>query len=544
MIVARINGIEYDAETEFSIKEKTGNKTSSSIRVRVDEQPTPKAGDIIEIVADGTRLFYGVCGIPKSPKYTSIYQPRIYEIECENANAILSNRVVNMAAQNQTITQIVSGLYAEYIAAEGIALGEISDIPVVMQYYTASDMTLRDVLDELASQVSAIWQVTSDKRFIFLVRDEFPLFPDTITSDYLFGAELQHKTTDYTMRTVQIISGATDTTDPQTETLTYDGEQKVFTVTFPIKNKPTLYVNGTIVPSDLVGISGIDDGQDKVFTFTSGSQNISYKENSDYLKQGDAVRVDYVGTFNIRVVSQNAEKIAEIAQKTGTSGIIENVLLAKSITNTNDAMNTASALLQEFSAERGEVSFWIPSAWLYQNGHTLDDVYVYTKMRFEMPEIGIVGDFVITERTLQPFGHDLSTNTRRNLKVSLRLVDRDLLQSYGQIFSSLQKGIQQLSIRGDEVVVDAYAMQETMQASETVAFSADNAYCPVASNVPVNGSLFAPCDFGNNVYPMQAIYVGPKAPHFPVSTSAIQDGGIFTPNNFGNDVYPMEDVAL
>ena len=52
MIVAKINGMEYDAETEFSIKEKTGNKTSSSIRVRVDGQPTPKAGDIIEIIAE------------------------------------------------------------------------------------------------------------------------------------------------------------------------------------------------------------------------------------------------------------------------------------------------------------------------------------------------------------------------------------------------------------------------------------------------------------------------------------------------------------
>lgn len=543
MIAAKINGIEYDAETEFSIKEKTGNKTSSSIRVRVDEQPTPKAGDIIEIIADGTRLFYGVCGIPKSPKYTSIYQPRIYEIECENANAILSNRVVNMAAQNQTITQIVEGLYTEYIAAEGIALGEISDIPVVMQYYTASDMTLRDVLDELASQVAAIWQVTSDKRFIFLVRNEFPLFPDTITGDYLFGAELQHKTTDYTMRTVQIISGATDTTDPQTETLTYDGEQKVFTVTFPIKNKPTIYVNGIVVPSDLVGISGIDDGQDKVFTFTSGSQNISYKENSDYLQQGDAVRVDYVGTFNIRVVSQNAEKIAEIAQKTGTSGIIENVLLAKSITNTNDAMNTASALLQEFSAERGEVAFWIPSSWLYKNGYTLDDVYVYTKMRFDMPEIGIAGDFVITERTLQPFSHDLSVNTRQNLKVSLKLVDRDLLQSYGQIFSSLQKGIQQLSIRGDEVVLDAYTIQEKEQESESISIQTDNAYCPVLNATVENGSMFSPCDLGNPVYPMNAEHVEPKSPNYPVSYASVENGVLFTPGNFCNDVYPAEDLV-
>ena len=43
---------------------------------------------------------------------------------------------------------------------------------------------------------------------------------------------------------------------------------------------------------------------------------------------------------------------------------------------------------------------------------------------------------------------------------------------------------------------------------------------------------------------MQAIYVGPKAPHFPIATSMIQDGGVFTPNNFGNDVYPVSYTHL
>ena len=55
---ALINGIEYDAQINFSISEQTGNKTSSDISVVVNNQPFPVSGDIIELKDDNENTIF------------------------------------------------------------------------------------------------------------------------------------------------------------------------------------------------------------------------------------------------------------------------------------------------------------------------------------------------------------------------------------------------------------------------------------------------------------------------------------------------------
>ena len=118
MLTAYINGTAYQAERDFYISEQSGNKTSSEIAVLVEDQPIPVSGDIIELKDGTTTLFWGTCGIPKSPKYSTGLEQNIYRITCGNANSILANRIVNVAYQNYTVTQIVNDLYTNYISQE------------------------------------------------------------------------------------------------------------------------------------------------------------------------------------------------------------------------------------------------------------------------------------------------------------------------------------------------------------------------------------------------------------------------------------------
>ena len=67
-------------------------------------------------------------------------------------------------------------------------------------------MCIRDS-NELADLVGAVWRVDNQKKFYFIVKEEFPQFPHTINKDFLLGSELQHKTKDYMTRTVQYITG-------------------------------------------------------------------------------------------------------------------------------------------------------------------------------------------------------------------------------------------------------------------------------------------------------------------------------------------------
>lgn len=505
MLKATINGIEYRLLRDFYICEQVGNKTSSSFKIVVDDvltQPIPVSGDIIELTDTdtGDRLFFGQCGIPKSAKFQTGNELLTYTIICSNANAILSNRIINVSYKGWTVSAIVQDLFDRYIAEEGITLGQITQTDATLVAYNAGNFSLQDALDELSGAIGACWQVSNDKVFSFIGRDDFPRFPATINDTFLLGTDLESRTTNYKQRTVQYISGGHADTDTQTETFTYDGQITTFTLSFPLVQQPTVYVNGTKVDPSRVGVAGLtDELETVVFRWAYNSTTMSYKDTSGYLSAGDTVTIAYVGQYPIRVKVSNTAKIAEIAAKTGTSGKREQVHYDATVTSLAQAYELANQLLSQFEDATTEVKLWLLSSQLYSLGLTLADTALYTVLTIDLPRLGISGTYVVTERKLEPFQADLA-NPERKFKVSLVLKNRDYLKSYGETISTIQKDVNGLNYRGDETVLSYEMVDEALTLRENTAVDCTQIY--FAAPVVENGSLFAPCDLGCPVYPM------------------------------------------
>lgn len=498
-----INGIEYEMRVDkFNIVDALGNKASSTISVKVNSQPIPRAGDIVILTLNLKMLWTGIAGIPKSPKFTHLGTPRIYDIVCSNMNAIASRRIVNFAEHGKTVSYLVQKLFNDYLAAEPfITLGYISDVDLIVDVYTAQDKNLKDALDELAASVQATWTITSDLKFYFLVQTDFQPFPFVIDKKHLIGADLQSTTKDYDMRTVQIITGMSDYTSIQTETFTYENGQSSFDVVFPIALQPIIYINDVAVNSQYIGVNGINNDDPSIKFFWSYNSKTVTIQSAAGLVAGDVIRIEYQGFFNVRIVQSNDERIAEIAQSTGTSGIIEAVEIAKDIRSMTDGVALANSLLTRFERARGDLSFWLRSADLAAYGLTLDDVMPGVKITFDLPEIGISGDYVIKERIIEPLIRDqTAADLTDKLKITLKLADRDYLQSYGQIYRDIKRGLYNLSFRADEVVIDARAIKDRQSENETMEASLAVAY--FACDSISEGSIFAPLDLGNPVYPV------------------------------------------
>lgn len=499
MMKIQINGEEYEASRDFMLSEQAGNKTASTIYVRVGAgQSVPRAGDIITVLDESDNvIFWGTCGIPASPKFNTGHEPLIYKIICGNANTICSYRIINEAFSGYTVTQIVTALFNQYVAEEGITLGEISSIPIEIDIYTAQDMNLQDALNELADLVNAVWRISNDKKFYFVVRDSFPAFPETVDMNFMM-ADIQHSEKDYKTRTVQYISGATDTTSPQTESFTFS-DQMNFDTNFPISAKPTMKKNGSAVDPATIGVNGLsNDNPAIVFMFSYNSVSVVYKTESAYLTAGDVVEITYTGLFPIRLSAANDAKIAEIAALTGTSGKREIVDSASSARTYNDAATLAASLLSQYSDATGELQFWIPSDMLYGKGYTLANVELLTVITFNLPALNITGDYIIVERTLTPMKADLD-NIAEKLKISLRLVDRDYIKPYGEILSDLQRQVSKLTFREDDTVIKTSGQAETAAETESIAYEYDIPFFPL--DTLTNGSLFSPATLTESVYP-------------------------------------------
>lgn len=530
MMQIYINGVEYNALANWYITEQLGNKTLSEIQVEVEDQPIPIAGDIIEMKDSGKTVFWGTCGIPLSPKYTSPYERKIYSIKCNNANAILANRIINVAYQGHTVTDIIQQLYNKYISSEGINLGEISDIPTVLEVYTAADFNLQDALNELADLVGAVWRIDNDKKFYFVAEEDFPQFPHVIDMNYILGTSLQHKTTDYKTRTVQYITGAYDTTSQQTENFTYEADQKSFTTVFPVISKPLIYVNDIQVSPDQIGVNGLDNDDNAVFYFSYNSQTISYR-GSDYLTAGDIVTIAYYGAYPIRAVVQNDAKIAEIAEKTGTSGKREQVYISSGVSTMQDVLALAQSLLQQFEEATETISLWLLQSQLERLGLTPENTELLTQVTFSLPEYGVNGDFVITERTTEPLGA-----YGEDYKITLTMQNRDYLRSYAETISNLQRDVSALYIRQDEIVVEQQAIPETMILQEKMPTGLSWDWTPTASSA--YNTIFSGFSFGQGYYPTNGNMDASHGQTIQARYPSNMDGEIFAGSRLGTD-YPV-----
>lgn len=448
-----------------------------------------------------TTIFWGILGIPKSPKYTTGNEWRVYKMTAGNGNSLLAYRVINEAFRNYTVTEIVQALFTNYIAEEGITLGEISDIEIKVKIYSAADFNLQDALNELAELCGAAWTITADRKFYFTVQEEFNAFPVIIDKTALPISEFQHTTKAYKQRTIQYISGATNTTIPQTETFTYTGDTGTgFELSFGINERPTITINDEPVDPSRIGVAGLDYSDPDIwFTFAYNSKTISYNSQSAALETGDIVKITYIGIYSIRIAAENTRKINEIATLTGTSGKREIVTSLTGVRSQEDAVAAANSLLEKFEDATEEITFWLESGELYELGLDLNSLNVMTKVTINIPEWGADGDYIVAERHISALEGDLTEDAEKKLKIQLRLVNRDYMKTYGEVLADLKKNVRSLNIRDDEIIVKAYSTIENQ------AFGENTIIYTLYPNFPVPSAsgteLFAMTTFDGVQYP-------------------------------------------
>lgn len=502
MLKAYINRYPYELASDFEISEKTGSKISSTFTVRVDGQPFPRAGDILEVKdnENNVNLFLGVIGIPKSPVYRSTLDPNEITLTCNNANAILGRRYANVAYEDKYVHEIVSAIFNKYVIGEGIMLGTISETAIKLNKYVAGDKLVNFVLDELATLVGGTWVITNDRVFHFMVQEDFPKYSRTITSEFLLGSEMQRAEKSMDLRTVQIVNGATERTSKQTEEFLFDSsEPSVFNVDFALAEQPIIYINGNEVDASRVGIYGLDefssDESSVWFLWGSQSKMLRYNTQCNQLKIGDTLKVEYIGTFGIRVTVRNEEAIADMAERTGFSGVIENSITNYQLQSQADVRTYANGLLENFGKSQGEVRFWGYIRQFKQIGVDIGQLALNTQVAFALPEINITGAYVIVERTFRPFVYDYD-GTMDNLRVDFKLVDRNFVQSYGDTLNAYQREKGNLSIREDDQIIDTDPLsEEIITLSEEVEIAAqivNRIYCTSISEFSATGSLASP----------------------------------------------------
>lgn len=155
-------------------------------------------------------------------------------------------------------------------------------------------------------------------------------------------------------RNRQFLVGAQVKTDPQTETIAGDGETRAFTVGFPMAEEPSqirVFRAGGAIETfgpDQIGVKGVEQG--KAWYWSKGDPVITQDDAQAVVGATERVEVTYRGQFQIVVVSDDPEAIAQRQALEGIgTGRVEVVDDAPSVTTQQDAFDTAGAMLRKWA---------------------------------------------------------------------------------------------------------------------------------------------------------------------------------------------------
>ena len=430
------NGAWVTATSGSPITDATGNLSALSLSVRLtlttaDAYATPLVSAIsVSISQSSTVVFFGVVGIPETPTYTTEFVPNRYSLQIQSANALLYRRTLSEAYQNKTITEIIQDIFTKYIAGEGITLGQISTLDFTYDVYVAQRKYVADVLDELAGPVAATWHIGPDKKFYFLTKTDFS---STTAPAHL--AEIKKSVSGLDQRTVQIIAGAKARTATQTKTDVWVADQQQITAGFPLAEAPTATINGDLAT---VGVKGLNDEAAYTFLWAYNSNIVTVNYNATVKPTtGDTVVLLYVGFFEIEIENQNAVKIADISSRTGSSGRIEKVETNTNVETFTDGSNLANELLDRY----GEADETITCTT-----DNLEYTNLLTSWTFDLPEINITGDYIITERSITRL-----TDTKPRVRLVLK--NQNYYTKYGSVYNKYDKNVRRLSVNANAVII-------------------------------------------------------------------------------------------
>src|SRR5574344_180760 len=453
MITVKISGTEYKSESHFSIKQQSGSISTSDIDVLVPATaPVPVAKEAVQILNDETPFFFGYITTVETPEFCTGKESQRYRLEVSSAESALKNRLVNEALQNTTTTGIVQTLFDNYIAEEGFTLGSISTISRSWDTWNQAYYNLYTALQELADDCGALFYISPDKKFYFLLKQDLTQIdiPEHVTS-------LKRNENADGMITQQTISGATEETTEQTEQFLWSTDDNAYqqscNLAYPVSSISAVYIgektdtgmSGTQVSYGAKGTD--DDDTTKTFLYAEGSTTLALNGNAVTKPTSSVpyVKVVYVGTYDIIVTDTNNTLQSEIAKLNGTSGKIEAYKSDSTIETFQDADTAASNLLNENDEWTEEIS---------AKCHGIDDTGLYMVWNIQNTDARIAGVYVIVERTIEDFGPDA-------FFITVKLKNRSLYSRYGTVLKSDEK-----TKKSDTLVSKTAVYTETLTAVE------------------------------------------------------------------------------
>lgn len=351
---------------------------------------TTNVGDAVVLTdtATGDKLFGGFISevvlseVTNNPSGTYTIEQ---QIRCVDYTGLARRRLVNEVWSNQNLNTILTEMVANYMDGEGVTTNNIPATGPTVSKAIFSWRFVSDALDELAEQLNYSWWIDADKDLNFVRRTDnaAPISIDATSRNFI-SLTKKENTNKYSNSVV--LRGGKALTTTLTENLVGDGVRRVFSLAYPVGEKPTsIIAAGVSIASGDIGIRGLDEN--KKWYYSKDSTELAQADTETVLSTSDTVEVQYKGLYRVIVQSEDATSIAErAAASVGTSGKYERLEIDATIEDLTLASDRTQGILSRYGSSLPTTVKFTTDAQNLRAGQL---------MSITLPEMNISGDFLI-----------------------------------------------------------------------------------------------------------------------------------------------------
>ena len=416
--------------------------------------------------ATGTPIFAGFISIPEGQVLTTS-GALLHSISCMDNHYLADKRIASKVWENKSSASMVTELHTDYLAAEGITIGEIQTGDTFTRV-VANYVPVTDIIDTIAEANGFVWYIDADKKLYFIDRTTNTASFDLTASNVLETTSPRYSKGNQQYRNVQWIRGGTDTVT-QMENFLGDGTQNTFTVGFPINAEPEITEDSV---SQVVGIKGLESGMD--YYWNKGDPTILAETAPS---NNAAIQVQYAGQYKtIMMVRDDTAVASQLAIEGSGTGQVENAIVNSDLGSRVEAQEFGEAKLTQ----------WCQDA---------------EKFQFTTRTSGLKAGQLLNV-TFSPFSfasHDMlieSVNTIANdveLNYNISAITGPMIGSWARLFKSFSDQ-RAVKLGADEKVILMRIEKEVLSLTETATVYTDSISSGIVgrwlNSAPINrGSL-------------------------------------------------------
>lgn len=350
----------------------------------------PSIGQTVTLTDGATTYFGGTIDSIDEQAFDESSSGLVYDVTCVDYSQIADRRLVVKLYENTAAGTIAINMVTNYLTGEGVTTTNVITGPTVVKALF-NYVPVSQALGELCQVTGYSWYIDYNKDLHFFPRSQnVAPFSLTNTSVNFFGMRIRRHREQY--RNKQYVRGGNDITSSRVENFKGDGQNRSFTLQYPVGLAPTVTVNAvskTIGVRNAAGGGQPDTGKD--FYYQKYDRTITQDPAGTVLTSSDTLAVTYQGFFPVIAEVPSEQEVADRKTIEGGSGIYENLEIDQAIEDDDTMLEKGYALLRKYGTIPVVINFQTDTAGLLAGqlitinltAHSLNSTYLIRRVEAE-----------------------------------------------------------------------------------------------------------------------------------------------------------------